>query len=71
MIPFSPSAPFLGSGPKFCAAADLLQRGEPGLVPSTTTVFRFIPRTWMRGVVIRTPAGVSAAPLGALLELVL
>src|SRR5436305_2296735 len=30
--------------------------GEPGFVPSTTTVLRFIPRTWMSGVRINTPA---------------
>ncbi|MGA8338885.1 MAG: hypothetical protein WB761_29385 [Solirubrobacteraceae bacterium] len=67
MIPLRPSWPPLPSeGPKFSSAAFELHCGEPGLVPSTTTVFRFIPRRVTLGVAISTAAGVSDASVGAL-----
>jgi hypothetical protein len=43
--------------PKFWAEVLLLQTEEPGLVPSTITLLRLIPRMWRFGVVMTTPAG--------------
>ena len=37
------------------APGSALHAGEPGLVPSTITVERFMPRRWMSEVVISTP----------------
>src|SRR5947209_19472209 len=69
--PFSPSGPFEPAGPKFWSAWLRLHGREPRLVPSTTTLLRFIPRRCRSGVVISTPAGVSEASFGARLERVL
>src|SRR5579863_6518009 len=65
-IPSRPAVPPLSLGPKFWADFLLLQTGVPGLVPSTITVLRFIPRTETSGFVSSTPAGTSGLPLGAL-----
>ncbi len=72
MIPLSPSWPAVPSvGPKSWSDALELHSGEPGLVPSTITVFRFIPRRVTCGVAISTAAGVSAESVGALESVVL
>ena len=64
MIPFSPSAPPSNRGPKFWALCDLLQGADPGFVPSTITLLRFIPRRYRPGFVTRTPAGTSRRRFG-------
>jgi len=70
MIPLRPSAPPLPWGPRFWSRLARLHAG-PDLVPSTTTVLRFMPRTYTRGVVIKMPAAVSDRPAGAREDLVL
>ena len=50
--------------PKFWAEPLLLQTADPGLVPSTMTVLRFMPRMCRFGVVMSTAAGNCDAPLG-------
>src|ERR1035441_5070716 len=71
MIPLRPLAPFELLGPKFCRYSWRRQRAEPGLVPSTITVLRFMPRRYTSRAVISTPAGKSEPPFGVRLELVL
>ncbi len=65
MTPLSPSAEPPTTGPKFCAEGLRAHAGEPGLVPSTITVLRFIPRRWRLALVISTPAGRFVTPAGS------
>ncbi len=57
MIPFSPACPPLTLGPKFCADFLSLHRAVCGLVPSTTTLLRLMPRSVRLRVWMTTPAG--------------
>src|SRR5580700_5438223 len=56
-MPLRPAAfPLEPTAPKLCCAGAALHGvGDPGLVPSTITVLRSIPRRWMSDVVMRTP----------------